>query len=58
MNKEDKKVIQLRSDDPEFYKKFVEEWNTITKKLKNEIEKENEVKITSKRISNSAIVFR
>lgn len=58
MNKDDKKVIQLRSDDPEFYKKFVEEWNAITKKLKNEIEKENEVKITSKRISNSSIVFK
>lgn len=58
MNKDDKKVIQLRSDDPEFYKNFVEEWTTITKKLKNEIEKEDEVKITSKRISNSAIVFK
>jgi len=58
MDKEEKKVIQLRSDDPEFYKKFVEEWNTITKKLKNEMEQENEVKITSKRISNSSVVFK
>lgn len=58
MDKDEKKVIQLRSDDPEFYKKFVEEWNATTKKLKNKMEKENEEKITSKRISNSAIVFR
>lgn len=58
MDKDNKKVIQLRSDDPEFYKNFVNEWNLITKKLKNEIEKETEVKITSKRISNSSIVFK
>lgn len=58
MNKEDKKVIQLRSDDPEFYKNFVNEWNAIRNKLKNEIEKETEAKITSKRISNSSVIFK